>query len=47
MAARLSVLTVTTVALFCSLPYVAQAQSGRYTMKDIEDGILRLDTQSE
>ncbi len=29
-----------------SMPVMAQDQPGRYTMKDIDDGMLRLDTQT-
>lgn len=42
---------LTAAALVCAAcvlaaPAAAQDQPGRYTMKDIEDGMLRLDTQT-
>ena len=47
MTGRLTVATLAVLAvLTVSLPVVAQNQPGRYTMKDIEDGMLRLDTQT-
>ncbi len=32
--------------VFLSVPSVAQDQLGRFTMKEIDDGLLRLDTQT-
>lgn len=44
--ARLTVAGLIATAFLFAAPAMAQDQPGRYTMKDIEDGILRLDTQT-
>lgn len=46
MMARLAVAGPITAAVLYTLPALAQDQPGRFTMKDIEGGILRLDTQT-
>lgn len=46
MKARLTAAMLMATAFLFTLPAVAQDQPGRYAMKDTEDGILRLDTQT-
>ena len=44
MTARLKAAGLCAAALLIGVPAWAQDQSQRYAMKDVEDGILRLDT---
>lgn len=46
MMGRVTAAGLIAAAFLFTVPAVAQDQPGRYTMKDIEDGILRLDTQT-
>lgn len=46
MMARVTAAGLIAAAFLFAAPAVAQDQPGRYTMKDIEDGFLRLDTQT-